>query len=47
MSKFGFKLGKGLGKNEDGITAPIMHMKVSDNIGVMTQGAGDVTSILP
>lgn len=46
MKKFGYKVGEGLGKNKQGITAPIIHMKVGDNLGVMTQGQGDMSSIL-
>lgn len=38
MKKFGYKVGKGLGKQEQGRTSAIIHMKVGDNVGVITQG---------
>lgn len=38
MKKLGYKVGEGLGKNKQGRTSAIIHMKVGDNVGVLTQG---------
>lgn len=47
MERFGFRLGQGLGKKSQGITAPLIAKKTTDSVGVIKVSELDMTRLLP